>query len=406
MSTANETRNPGHPPFLSTVLWMFFWVILLTPSSLVHDRDGHQDQTPTPRRDAIWRFDLRSAGYAGSASRKEQWGFHLRPQPICFSGDDLVATFITRENITTLTHRDQPDDSRPLRLHGVFLDAQTGKISTIKEWSISRPGGGIIPVGHGEFAVLTPAMLALYSPNGDMLKQLRLSSKQEASLWDLYSSPSGASILAEYHYPEVSLEWIDTASLEVKQTWNDFLPGVSISDVELAFPKETYFESQKFTTHEVLIRGLIAPLRTFCKVRIGWEDDEGCGYPQFISNDLISLWGPHGLALFRRTGEPVSRISFPKDEWIGSILYPSADGNRIAVTVWTHKGGSEVFDVSWHSVLKRVIVYDIPSRQWTYVLDAKKQKLRDISGLALSPDGSLIGILADGVVEVYRISAP
>jgi len=54
-------------------------------------------------------------------------------------------------------------------------------------------------------------------------------------------------------------------------------------------------------------------------------------------------------------------------------------------------------------VLKRILIYDLPNRQVVYTLDAKGQKIKDVSGVALSPDGSLLAILTDGVVQVYRV---
>jgi len=84
-------------------------------------------------------------------------------------------------------------------------------------------------------------------------------------------------------------------------------------------------------------------------------------------------------------------------------VLPSANGRRFALAIWAHKGGSELFDVSSHSVLRRIVVFDIPSRQWVYVLNGKRQKIKTIAGLALSADGSLMAILTDGVVKVYRL---
>ncbi|HEV2177250.1 MAG TPA: hypothetical protein VGW33_08625 [Terriglobia bacterium] len=75
----------------------------------------------------------------------------------------------------------------------------------------------------------------------------------------------------------------------------------------------------------------------------------------------------------------------------------------MALAISIHKGGSEILDIDYHSVLKRIMVYDIPTREWIYTLAAKRQKIGSISGLALSPDGSQMAILTDGVVETYRL---
>src|SRR6185437_9927097 len=186
-------------PFLSTALWIFFWGILLTPLSLGLGLKPKR-QAPGGTGSPIWTIDLRSVGFTGFAPKQEQWGIHLKPNPLCFvDNKTLIATFVTREEITTLAHRDQPSETSPLRLHAVFLDPEVGIVLATKEWPVTRPRGGVIATGAGRFAVLTPAMIALYSPSRELLKDLKFSSAEQSDLWDLHSSPSGKSIVAEYH---------------------------------------------------------------------------------------------------------------------------------------------------------------------------------------------------------------
>ena len=104
----------------STFLWTAFLVTFITQSSLGlgHKAEGRADSNPhTP----AWKFDLRSVGFTGFAPKQEQWGLNLRLNPICFiSNDVVIATFITRDDVTTLARRDQPGELLPLRLHGSF----------------------------------------------------------------------------------------------------------------------------------------------------------------------------------------------------------------------------------------------------------------------------------------------
>lgn len=329
---------------------------------------------------------------------------HFRPNPLSFADKNvLIATFITREDVTGLARRDQPTEALPLRLHGIFLDANTGRVRATREWSITRPRGGIIAAGDGRFAVLTPASIALYSSSLELVKDLKLSSGQQSHLWDFHSSPNGHSILAEYHYPEASFQWIDTNSLRPQPAWSDRMTGVSISDKEFTIARETYVKS-KGVFHEVLIGTGEGRWRTVCHVQVGQGDN--CGLPEFLSNEAIALWEPHGLSVVSSTlGDLLLKASFREDEWLGRRWPSSADGKRFAVTVWAHKGGSAFFDISYHNVLKRIVIYDLGSRQAVYTLDAKQHKIRDVSGVVLSPDGSLMAILTDGVVQVYQLSS-
>lgn len=348
---------------------------------------------------------MRSIGYTVFAPKHEGAGLHLRPNPLCFADNNvLIATFITREDVTTLARRNEPNATSPLRLHAIFLDADAGKVRHAKEWSITRPRGGVVAAGDGRFAVLTPAMIALYSPSLELVKDFRLSPGQQSHLWDFHVSSSGKSILAQYQYLGAKYQWLDSDSLQPQDAlWSESLPVLSISDdKEIASFRNTYVKAKGINILEALIQPRNGAERTVCRALAGQAGI--CGEPEFVSNDALALWKPHDLSVVPRTGgDTLFTASFRNDEWLGHTLHPSAGGKRFAVTVWEHKGGSAFLDIDYHSVLKRIVVYDLPSGQAVYTLDAKQQKIKDVSGVALSPDGSLLAILTDGVVEVYQL---
>ncbi|HEY6763287.1 MAG TPA: hypothetical protein VI386_00830 [Candidatus Sulfotelmatobacter sp.] len=283
------------------------------------------------------------------------------------------------------------------------METGTGKVRASKEWPITRPGGGVVAAGDGRFAVLAPALITLYSPSLELVKDFKLSSEQQSHLWDFHLSTTGKSILVEYHYPDSSFQWIDAGSLQPQPAWRDLLTHVSIFDNGLAFEHNPGITSG--VSHIVLIRQRDGPERTVCRVLVG-EVNRNCGNPEFISNDVLALLTPHGVTLVPKTGgAALFKTSFRDDEWLGSRLYPSADGTRFAVTVSAHKGGSALLDIGFRNVLKRIIVYDLPSGKAVYTLNAKQQKVEDVSGVALSHDGSLLAILSGGLVNVYKLSS-
>ena len=378
-------------------------VVILSSLGLGH-KIVERKMIPSDAGSHVWRVDLRSVGFTGFAPKQEQWGLNLRQNPVAFSANSvLIATFITHEEVTTLARRDKPGDVLPLRLHAVFLNVDASKIQVTKEWSITRPRGGIVANGHGGFVLLTPGLIAVYSSSVELVNKLDLSSKQQSDLWDFHTSPTGKSILIEYHRPETSFQWMDASSLRSELSWDETMGFGSISDGEIAFSRETFVKSTGFI-HEVLLRPRVGPEQTICRGIAGRGDS--CGTPQFVSNDVLALLMPHELSVVPRTGgDALLKASFHDDEWLGRPLHPSADGQRFAVTVWAHKGGNAFFDIDSHSVLKRIVVYDLPSSRAVYTLDAKQRKIKNVSGVALSPDGSLLAVLTDGVVEVYRVPA-
>lgn len=352
----------------------------------------------------LWEVDLRALGYSGFAQRREQWGLHFHINPICFSeNNSLIATFLTREAVTTLRQRDRSTEGLPLRLHAVFFDATAGKVRAVREWSASEPRGGIVTTRGGRFVVVAPGRMLLYSPNLELLREFKLPTDQNPpfDLAGVYSSASGGSILLQYNERGTyHFQWIDPDALQPVRSWAELLAWITVADNQLVFSKEAYTKSTGFVT-EVLIRGVDGPSRTVCRSQNGQGDCDGS--PQFVSNEILALLMPHGVTLIRTDGARVFRTGFNQDDWTGREVLPSANGRRFALAIWAHKGGSELFDVSSHSVLRRIVVFDIPSRQWVYVLNGKRQKIKTIAGLALSADGSLMAILTDGVVKVYRL---
>jgi len=383
---------------------MSFLAMSLTLSSLGLDHKAER-KASSGTGGPIWSVDLRSIGFTGFAPKQETWGLHLRPNPLCFiDSKALIATFITREDVTTLARRDQPGEASPLRLHAIFLNAGAGKVQATKEWPITRSRGGVVATGDGRFAVLTPAMIAAYSPSLELVKDFRLSSQQQSHLWNFHVSPSGKSILVEYHYPEAAYQWLNSDSLQPQDAlWSESMPVLSVSDDnEIASFRDTYAKAERINIFEALIQPRNGAERTVCRTFAGQV--ASCGDPEFVSNDVLALVMPHGFNLVSKTGgDALLKVSFRDDEWLGRPLYPSADGKRLAVTVWEHKGGSVFFDISSHSVLKRIVVYDLHNRQVVCTLDAKQQKIKDVSGVALSPDGSLVAVLTDGIVKVYQV---
>lgn len=389
---------------LSTPLRVFCLAVFVIVPLLGLGLKGKRDAASDAGR-SVWRVDLRSVGFTGLAPRQETWGLNLNPNPLCFADQHvLIASFVTHEGVTTLAHRDQPDEPLPLRLQGIFLDADAGKVQATKEWSITRPRGGIIAAGDGKFVVLTPALIALYSPSLELVKDFKLSSEQQSHLWDFHASSSGKTILVEYHYPEATYQWLNSDSLRPQDAlWSESMPVLSISDdKEIASFRDTYVKAKGINIFEALIQPRNAAERTVCRAFTGRA--ERCGEPEFVSNDILALLMPHEFNLVSRTGgDALLKASFRDDEWLGRPLHPSVDGKRFAVTVWAHKGGSTLLDISYHRVLKRIVVYDIPSRQPVYTFDATKERIKAVSGVALSPDGSLLAVLADGIVEVYEV---
>jgi WD40 repeat protein len=116
----------------------------------------------------------------------------------------------------------------------------------------------------------------------------------------------------------------------------------------------------------------------------------------------VSL-GRSCYSLARTDGEILFEQEFAENEFV-KLRDVSAASQRLAVASYKEHGGSWILDIGGRSLVYRIRVYDLPRRQWVYALDGKKQRINSISGLALSPNGSLLALISqDGILEVYRI---
>lgn len=348
-------------------------------------------------------MDAHSFGYEGYHLPRE-FPSHSVINPVTFSSDGvLIASFLTRATVTAAPHRGQPNAVLPVRLHGVFLDAATGNTLAGREWSTAYPGSvAIFGTRDGQFVVVNREHVALYSGSFKPLKELDLATPTglQGDVQLIEVSPDRRSLLLVYLRGKQRMNWIDASNLGTVYSWDDPRVPSSVSDDYLAIYRDDYVRSRGFLS-AVVLRNRRGGTRTVCR---SWS---GCGIPQFVSKEALVLYGPHEINLVDTGGKRLLAQNLADDDWITdwrSPFRPSADGNRFAVAIWAHRGGSDILDISAHSVLKRIMVFDIPSRRWIYTLSAKKQKLKTILGLALSPDGTLLALInQDGILEVFRL---
>jgi hypothetical protein len=399
-----------------TSVWILFWAIPFTAAVLFPGpfREELKPDTGKPPA-SIWQTDLRTEGYAEFA-RKGDVPSYPRFEPLCFSGNGtLIASFVVRELTDSLAKRDTSVPSSPVHLHGVFFEGATGRIRTTRDWPVAHPNVGIICAPGGKFIMATGERLTLYSPDLESLKEL---STAAGSNWNPYfefrQSPSTKSALLVYgntaplrrdidaaHIREYisSIKWlywwIDIDDLALRRSWIDGIEShISVSDEAIV----TTGGSPEPGSFADLIGEPNGPKRAICRGRT-------CGYPQFINARAVALVRPESLRVMGTAGELLFDQEFQNGDalLVYEPLYTSADGQRFAIRVWTVKGSNALLDIGGHAVLRRVTVFDVPSRRWIYTLDAKQQKIKTISGLALSPDGSLLAIMTDGIVRVYPL---
>lgn len=323
----------------------------------------------------------------------------------------MVVTFVTENIPSALAHPGAPDSFPPFQLHAVFVDTKTGEVQATRDWATTTSESRVLAGTDGNFIVLAPDELILYSPQMEILGKLNLSlSKCDA--WEVHQSPGRKALLVtcfpEWHEELSKYQWIDTEHLQVLHEW-------TIRGLDLAFGRPTV-EADAISDSEIVSGSAIRNLGG------SWRRLVNPAYlppfqNEFLNNDTLlsyQAWGKgQFLSLIRTDGKLLYKQEVPSSEQFSHgpgqarAARPSADGKRFALPFYKRHGGSSLLDIPGHYLLKELMVYDLPIRRWMFRLDGKKLGIKSLAGLALSPDGSLMGLITqDGLLEVYRLPKP
>lgn len=183
------------------------------------------------------------------------------------------------------------------------------------------------------------------------------------------------------------VEWtlVDTDSLGVLDSWEETPRGrVNISDSKMATIAcvAWFFKCNP----EIDVRDVNTGWRKIADI----EDRRHPGVAGFIDDDLLVLLG-HTTTLLKTDGTVLfTENSNHEGCWWGEV-YPSAGERRFVIPSCKLKGRIESLDIGGYDELSQVLVYDAPYHGQSYTLNIKGAKIKDLSLLALSPDGSKLG---------------
>lgn len=323
----------------------------------------------------------------------------------------IVVTFVTQVNVGTdprLARRE--GENLPLRLQAIFLDSKTGAVETTREWPSESRNASIVATLEGKFVTQTGNELTLYGSNLEKLRSLMLSPSPSQFEWYATSSFTGKSLLLRLGHkePEQSLfswVWIKTENLQTVHSWEAQPEGsVSITDDAIALTTmctsigcdPTNIKVKKLSTDWTVI-GLSYDRRIFFV-----NEDElflpGDPSPNLTSKIPARLIHIDGQLAFSETEQ--SKAS----AWWNPPVR-SSEGRRFVAPGLRVEGAHPILDVDGHTVLERLLIYDLLDRSPPYVLDVRGPKIKDLNerDFALSPDGSELAILDNETVRLFKL---
>ncbi|HEV2401948.1 MAG TPA: hypothetical protein VGS27_33765 [Candidatus Sulfotelmatobacter sp.] len=274
-------------------------------------------------------------------------------------------------------------------IEAFFVDAQTGKLISTKTWeSVQRrwlnerwdTQARVFAVDEG-FVIHAGQSLISYSTAIEKRAELSL---QNTPKWAITVAPGGRTIHLQRIENDNQAEghWLTSDTLEQLRGQHEVAGIVSASDHAVLDPVAHCVQLQ--TVGE-------DPFNVYC------SDVSRLGLPLFLTDSEFISHNYNGFSLWTTAGDKLWEREASKGQVLGDVKR-SLQGNRFAQL--TH--GPIVFDgVKIPPKRTAILVYDRQSRQQVFqlVFDDKART----ADFDLSPDGSVLALLVDDVVRLYKL---
>jgi hypothetical protein len=395
----------GRPkPRLSLVgpsLVLFFSAALVPTYKNVHPEPRQRSKAPVQETAApAWRVELRKAIGSDPLGIVVGRGRETKGKPfsaVLFADDDtVVVTFVTREGEPKLSARGTPESYGPLRLRGLFFNAETGELKSTSIWSTESLRSSVVAGHDGNFVTERGSVLTLYDSGKTEQKRFQLPQTAEDG-WTPHSSPSGRTLLFTPTGPSASaVPWvlIRVASLEVIRAWQEVQSGwVGISDDAVSMTTCVWIYD---CAPRIEVKNFSSEWQS-----MGIADRKHAPHPVFVNADTLYLT-EDPARLVGTSGKVVFEDSRFDPCWWGTPI-TTGSGQRFAVPACKSRGASTALDFGGYDELIQIRIYDAPFAGLSHQVAIGGPKIAELTHLALSPGGRKVAILNGLSLEVVKL---
>lgn len=354
------------------------WVLLLAYCALGFPRGSHP----------AWKRLVLDTNEHGSRISRPSNEF----ASITFLDNERIA--VSEEKPTgTLTQRLSVTDSSAFVLTMHVLNASSGATALSMTWPTRRLESSVQAVAGG-LLIRTGSVLRRFDSG---LKQVSDTTLEESGTdkWAVIVSSTRQNVVLRHHSTTLNqFALIDGSTLEVKKRWDERpawpplqLP-YSASDEALARADS----NQQSILYSYFGSGKWSSLKA---------SKAGCFTSPVWINRTSLIDADCELSLITISGDVLMRVRPAKHWSFDGKLAVSQNGRYIAAKQDTGKGGG-VWDTDVRWTATRIVVYDLSLKAASFLVDVAPLPL-DTYDFALSPDGSKLAVLNDGIVSVYAV---
>ncbi len=368
--------------------------ILFGVTLMLVGRANPQDPDPSLSNDhPLFEVNLRNLGYK------------------TFDGEKRIPTFvdftdINRLAVAWLTLDDHPVAKKagprtpePAHLHVFLLDAITGQKQDPQEWSTPSYPVRVLGLHDGKFLACTGNVLRLFSPSFEVTQEQLLSNGRDCRS---ISPNKQLLLLSSYAYAENHQNTLlDVGTFAVVAEWTEKELIYNISNHRLIGSRPKLWE--------LCIREIDQSWHPFQPAGMDKQFDDYKRKSAFFVNDgTLVIEAGREMAVATVDGTLLLRVILDKNRSFDSTL-ASSGGERFAVIENRLRGMTEPeLDLYAFPSNDRVVVYSVPDRRAIYALKVKGTSAwspwgRHVNQLALCPDGTLLAVVSDEILQVYRL---
>jgi hypothetical protein len=373
-------------------------LLLVVPVLSAQTKSQTLEPEPALSKDRpLLELSLQKYGYKPHASgRPDYWSLAFADT------DDLVLGWTTLDNPSGDEKKGYLTPT-PSHLHALVINVRTGQKKNIQEWPTSTFYATINPVAKDKFLACTGNTIQLLSHDFGLVREQNFS--RFGICRSDQVSPSGRSFSIDGGMgKDYRGTLIDAESFEPLATWSYEAVNVHFTDSFLVGTCRPHFQ--------VCIRGIRQPWQPFDFPEINKHmEDSKRKTPFFVNDSTLVVTGGGKMAVATVEGALLFWVSLPSKYWFGSEA-SSAGGERFAVIESKMRGvTNEVLDMYAFPSDDHIVVYSLHERTAIYARKVKGTSpwlpwIEHRNRLTLSPDGTLLAVLDDGILEVYQLPAP
>lgn len=385
-----KITTPHLRQFIATALGMILLIVGITSAARVTTA-AHSFAAVVDRDRPLLELNLRHYGYKPrSAGRR----------------DFLSLGFVDAHHVLfgwTTFDRSHDEKTGPLtpapsHLHALIFDTNTGEIETSHEWPTSSFLATISSVDEDKLLICTGDTIQLLSRRLNLIRELKLSRFSPCSADNLSPSRESFSIDSGKHH-EVQRSVLDVDTFRTIATWSNEAANIHFTDTMLAGNCKPDFEA---CVREFAGRWHPLALPTVeAHPNVSWNPNLG-----FINGSTMAFRTGNAMIGVTLEGSLAFRMELPQRHYVGAIA-TSVEGDRFAfLDIQMH--GSEALDMQFpsdnrvavYSLRRKTVIYTrkVKGIMWTWLPLVERR-----CTFALSPDGSLLAIVDDGMLAVYQL---